>query len=189
MNARTARPLAAALSLTAALAISGCSSSSSTDSSPGSGSASKGSSSSGSSSNASAGAQDAGESAKPKMTVSGGYMPEPVNDKMAGAFMVIKNDSKTADKLVGVTSPLSDDLQVHETKDQKMQQVQSMDVPAGGELKLERGGSHIMFMGLKNKPNVGDKVTVELRFEKADPVKVELDVKERTYNAQNSPAH
>ncbi|MFF2191486.1 copper chaperone PCu(A)C [Streptomyces sp. NPDC058157] len=173
MNARTTRTLAAALSLTAALAISGCSSSSS---------------GSDSSSNASTGAK-AEESAKPKMTVSGAFMPEPVNDKMAGAFMVIKNDSKTADKLLGVTSPLSDDLQVHETKDQKMQQVQSMDVPAGGELNLERGGNHIMFMGLKNKPNVGDKVTVELRFEKADPVKVELDVKERTYNPQNSTAH
>ncbi|MEV7541396.1 copper chaperone PCu(A)C [Streptomyces sp. NPDC089915] len=169
MNARTTRTLAAALSLTAALAISGCSSSSSSDSS--------------------SDAPAAGESAKPKMTVSGAYMPEPVNDKMAGAFMVIKNDSKTADKLLAVTTPLSDDAQVHETKDQKMQQVQSMDVPANGELKLERGGSHIMFMGLKNKPNVGDKVTIELRFEKADPVKVELDVKERTYNPQNSTAH
>lgn len=169
MNARTTRTLAAALSLTAALAISGCSSSSSSDSS--------------------SDAPAAGESAKPKMTVSGAYMPEPVNDKMAGAFMVIKNDSKTADKLLAVTTPLSDDAQVHETKDQKMQQVQSMDVPANGELKLERGGSHIMFMGLKNKPNVGDKITIELRFEKADPVKVELDVKERTYNPQNSTAH
>ncbi|GAA0295738.1 hypothetical protein GCM10010302_38050 [Streptomyces polychromogenes] len=180
MNARTTRTLAAALSLTAALAISGCSSSDAKGSS--------GSSGAESSSNASAGAQ-AGDSAKPKMTVSGAYMPEPVNDKMAGAFMVIKNDSKTADKLLAVTTPLSDDAQVHETKDQKMQQVQSMDVPANGELKLERGGSHIMFMGLKNKPNVGDKVTIELRFEKADPVKVELDVKERTYNPQNSTAH
>ncbi|MGI5444494.1 copper chaperone PCu(A)C [Streptomyces sp. CA-243310] len=161
MNARTTRTLAATLSLTAALAISGCSSDSDTKA----------------------------DGAKPKMTVSGAFMPEPVNDKMAGAFMVIKNDSKTADKLTGVTSPLSDDLQIHETKDQKMQQVASMDVPANGELNLERGGNHVMFMGLKNKPKVGDKVTVELRFEKADPVKVELDVKERTYNAQNSNAH
>ncbi|MFB0628041.1 copper chaperone PCu(A)C [Streptomyces sp. AB3(2024)] len=169
MNTRTTRTLAVALSLTAALAISGCSSSGSSGSS---------------------GSSDtAGESAKPKMTVSGAFMPEPVNDKMAGAFMVIKNDSKTADKLTAVTSPLSDDLQIHETKDQKMQQVQAMDVPANGELKLERGGSHVMFMGLKSTPKVGDKVTVELRFEKADPVKVELDVKERTYNAQNSNAH
>ncbi|MFZ3498840.1 copper chaperone PCu(A)C [Streptomyces sp. 5.8] len=157
MNARTTRTLAAALSLTAALAISGCSSDSES---------------------ASAGA--------PKLTVSGGYMPEPVNDKMAGAFMVIKNDSKTADKLTGATSPLSDDLQVHETKDQKMQQVQSMDVPANGELKLARGGNHVMFMGLKNTPKVGDKVTIELRFEKSGPVKVELDVKERTYKAPAS---
>lgn len=159
MNARTTRTLAAALSLTAALAISGCSSDSGSASASG----------------------DA-----PKITVSGGYMPEPVNDKMAGAFMIIKNDSKTADKLTGATSPLSDDLQIHETKDQKMQQVQSMDLPANGELKLERGGNHVMFMGLKNTPKVGDKVTVELRFEKSGPVKVELDVKERTYKAPTS---
>lgn len=149
MNARTTRTLAAALSLTAALAISGCSG-----------------------------------GTEPKMTVSGAFMPQPVNDKVAGGFMVIKNDSATADKLTGATSSLSDDLQIHETKDQKMQQVQSMDVPANGELKLERGGNHIMFMGLKSNPKIGDKVTVELRFEKAGPVKVELDVKERTYTAQ-----
>ncbi|MFG2618654.1 copper chaperone PCu(A)C [Streptomyces sp. NPDC048507] len=160
MNARTTRTLAAALSLTAALAISGCSSSDSS-----------------------------GASGKPELTVSGAYMPEPVDDKMAGAFMVIENGSKTADKLTAVTSPLSDDLQIHETKDQKMQHVQALDVPANGELRLDRGGNHIMFMGLKNKPKVGDKITVELRFEKAGPVKVDLDVKERTYTAQNSTAH
>ncbi|MER5727592.1 copper chaperone PCu(A)C [Streptomyces sp. NPDC002138] len=160
MNRRTTRTLAAALSLSAALAISGCSSDSGSDSGSGDG--------------------------KPSLSVSGGYMPEPVNDKMAGAFMVIKNDSATADKLTAVTSALSGDVTIHETKDQKMQQVQSLDVPAKGELKLARGGDHVMFMGLKNQPKVGDKVTVELRFEKADPVKVELDVKERTYKPQNA---
>ncbi|RSS76697.1 copper chaperone PCu(A)C [Streptomyces sp. WAC06614] len=172
MNRRTTRTLAAALSLTAALAISGCSS----DSSDGAGTGAGASASAGS---------DAAGAAKPAMTVSGAFMPEPVNDRMAGGFMVVKNASKTADKLTGVTSPLSDDVQIHETKDQKMQQVPSMDVPAGGELKLERGGNHIMFMGLKSQPKVGEKITVELRFEKADPVKVELDVKERTYNPHN----
>ncbi|MFI5984174.1 copper chaperone PCu(A)C [Streptomyces sp. NPDC051555] len=156
MNRRTTRTLAAVLSLSAALAISGCSSDS-----------------------------DAGDG-KPELKVSGGYMPEPIDDKMAGAFMVIKNDSKAADKLTAVTSTLSGDVTIHETKDQKMQQVQALDVPANGALKLARGGDHIMFMGLKNKPKVGDKVTVELRFEKSDPVKVELDVKERTYQPQKT---
>ncbi|MET9695527.1 copper chaperone PCu(A)C [Streptomyces sp. NPDC006529] len=154
MNRRTTRTLAAALSLSAALAISGCSS-------------------------------DSGDG-KPKLSVSGGYMPEPVDAQMAGAFMVIKNGSGTADKLTAVTSDLSGDVTIHETKNQKMQQVKALDVPAKGELKLARGGDHVMFMGLKNQPKVGDKVTVELRFEKADPVKVELDVKERTYNPQNA---
>ncbi|MBT2471976.1 copper chaperone PCu(A)C [Streptomyces sp. ISL-66] len=167
---RTTRTLAVALSLTAALAISGCSSDDK-DAATGSGAATTGS------------------GAEPELTVSGGYMPAPVNDKMAGAFMVIKNGSKTADKLTGVTSPLSDDLQIHETKDQKMQQVRSMDVPANGELKLERGGNHVMFMGLKSTPKVGDKVTVELRFEKSGPLEVELDVKERTYKAPHSSDH
>ncbi|MET9465390.1 copper chaperone PCu(A)C [Streptomyces sp. NPDC006544] len=172
MNTRTTRTLAVALSLTAVLGISACSSDDK-DAAGGSG----------------AGAASADSAGRPELTVSGGYMPEPVNDKMAGAFMVIKNGSKTADKLTGVTSPLSDDLQIHETKDQKMQQVQSMDVPAKGELKLERGGNHVMFMGLKSTPKVGDKVTVELRFEKSGPVTVELDVKERTYQAPNSNDH
>ncbi|MFA7768082.1 copper chaperone PCu(A)C [Streptomyces sp. NPDC048723] len=149
MNARTTRILAVALSLTAALAISGCS----------------------------------GET-KSQMIVKGAFMPQPVNDKMAGGFMVISNPTENADKLTGATSSISDDLQIHETKDQKMQQVQSMDVPADGELRLERGGNHIMFMGLKSTPKVGDKVTVELHFETSDPVKVELEVKDRTYNPQ-----
>ncbi|MFJ3922379.1 copper chaperone PCu(A)C [Streptomyces sp. NPDC090022] len=167
MNRRTTRTLAAALSLTAALAISGCSADSED-------------------SQDSAGSKDAAPTA---MTVTGAFMPEPVNDKMAGGFMVIKNASAAGDKLTGVTSPLSDDVEIHETKNQKMQQVTSMDVPANGELQLERGGNHIMFMGLKSQPKVGEKITVELRFEKADPVKVELDVKERTYNPQQNNAH
>lgn len=66
-----------------------------------------------------------------------------------------------------------------------MQEVASFDIPAGGELDLERGGSHIMFMGLKQKPKQGGKVTIELHFEKADPVKVDLPVKEATYNPKH----
>ncbi|MFJ6939237.1 copper chaperone PCu(A)C [Streptomyces sp. NPDC101132] len=126
-----------------------------------------------------------GSDGKPALSVSGAFMPEPVNGDMAGGFLVVENGSDTADKLTSVTSTLSDDVQIHETKNQKMQQVRSMDVPANGELRLERGGSHMMFMGLKSKPKVGDKVAVELHFEKADPVKVELDVKERTYNPKH----
>lgn len=118
---------------------------------------------------------------KPELKVSGAFMPQPVMD-MAGGFLTITNSSGTADKLTSVTSDISDDVTIHETKNQKMQQVTSFDIPANGELKLERGGSHIMFMELKKQPKQGEKVDIELHFEKSDPIKVTLPVEAPNHN-------
>jgi copper(I)-binding protein len=120
---------------------------------------------------------------KPDLEVSGAYMPQPVMD-MAGGFLTIKNGSDTADKLTSVTSPISDDVTIHESKNQKMQEVKSFDIPANGELKLERGGSHIMFMELKKTPKQGDTVSIELHFEKSDPIKVDVPVEAANHNPQ-----
>ncbi|MFB7913748.1 copper chaperone PCu(A)C [Streptomyces sp. NPDC056061] len=119
--------------------------------------------------------------AAPELKVSGAFMPQPVGD-MAAGFLVIENSGGAADRLTSVTSPLSDDVTIHETKNNVMRMVTSFDVPADGELNLERGGNHIMFMKLKQQPKQGEKVSVELHFEKADPIKVDLPVKETTYN-------
>lgn len=118
---------------------------------------------------------------RPELKVIGGFMPQPVND-MAAGFLVVQNHGTGADRLTSVTSPLSDDVTIHETKNQVMRKVTSFDVPAGGELDLERGGSHIMFAKLKQQPKQGQKVSVELHFEKAGAVKVDLPVKETTHN-------
>ncbi|MFD8015330.1 copper chaperone PCu(A)C [Streptomyces sp. NPDC058955] len=123
------------------------------------------------------------DSGKPELKVSGAYMPQPVMD-MAGGFLTIQNTGGTADKLTSVTSPLSDDVTMHETKNQKMQAVKAFDIPANGELKLARGGNHLMFMELKSKPKQGEKVSVELHFEKADPITVELPVEAPNHNPQ-----
>ncbi|MFF3174248.1 copper chaperone PCu(A)C [Streptomyces sp. NPDC057900] len=118
---------------------------------------------------------------KPELKVTGAFMPQPVSD-MAAAFLVVRNSGGSSDRLTSVTSPLSDDVTIHETKNQAMRMVTSFAVPAGGELDLERGGNHIMFMKLKQQPKQGEKVSVELHFEKADPIKVDLPVKETTHN-------
>ncbi|MFC9795228.1 copper chaperone PCu(A)C [Streptomyces sp. NPDC127584] len=153
MNRRTTA-LSAAVALSAALALTGCSSSS-----------------------------DAAGDGKPALKVSGAFMPQPVMD-MAGGFLTITNDSGTADKLTSVTSGISDDVTIHETKDQKMQEVKSFDIPANGELQLARGGNHIMFMELKKQPKQGEKVGIELHFEKSDPIKVDLPVEAANHNPQ-----
>ncbi|ATW49422.1 copper chaperone PCu(A)C [Streptomyces peucetius] len=119
----------------------------------------------------------------PELKVSGAFMPQPVDD-MAAGFLTVENDGDGADRLTSVTSTISDDVTIHETKNQKMQEVKSFDIPAGGELDLERGGNHIMFMALKQQPKQGDTVSIELHFEKSDPIKVELPVRETTHNPQ-----
>ncbi|MET4925300.1 copper chaperone PCu(A)C [Streptomyces sp. PSRA5] len=118
---------------------------------------------------------------EPRLKVTGAFMPQPVSD-MASGFLTVANSGGAADKLTSVTSDISDDVTIHETKDQKMRQVESFDIPAGGALSLERGGSHLMFMGLKKKLEQGQRISVELHFEKTDPIKVDLPVKETTYN-------
>ncbi|MEU3654870.1 copper chaperone PCu(A)C [Streptomyces sp. NPDC032161] len=118
---------------------------------------------------------------EPELKVTGAFMPQPVDD-MAAGFLVVKNSGGTSDRLTSVTSPLSDDVSMHETKNGAMRMVKSFEVPAGGRLDLERGGNHLMFMKLKEQPKQGDKVSVELHFEKADTIKVDLPVKETTYN-------
>ncbi|MEU1074493.1 MULTISPECIES: copper chaperone PCu(A)C [unclassified Streptomyces] len=132
-----------------------------------------------------AGCSSDSSDAEPDLKIGQAFMPEPLNADMAGGFLVVKNEGKAADKLTKVTSPLADDVTIHETKNQKMREVKSFDVPAGGELDLERGGSHIMFMGLKKKPKQGEKVSIELHFEKAGRVEVDLPVKETTYNPKH----
>ncbi|MET9426293.1 MULTISPECIES: copper chaperone PCu(A)C [unclassified Streptomyces] len=121
---------------------------------------------------------------KPELKVSGAFMPQPVGD-MAAGFLTIGNSGTGADKLTSVTSPLSDDVQIHEVKDQKMKRVASFDIPANGELRLERGGNHLMFMDIKQEPKQGDKVAVELHFERSGPITVDLPVEAANHN----PAH
>lgn len=117
----------------------------------------------------------------PRLEVTGAFMPQPVSD-MAAGFLLVKNSGGTADRLTSVTSSLSDNVSIHETKNNTMRMVTSFEVPAGGELDLERGGNHIMFTELKQQPKRGETVSVELHFEKADPITVDIPVKETTYN-------
>lgn len=117
----------------------------------------------------------------PRLEVTGAFMPQPVSD-MAAGFLLVKNSGGTADRLTSVTSSLSDNVSIHETKNNTMRMVTSFEVPLYGELDLERGGNHIMFTELKQQPKRGETVSVELHFEKADPITVDIPVKETTYN-------
>ncbi|RMI27602.1 copper chaperone PCu(A)C [Streptomyces triticirhizae] len=117
----------------------------------------------------------------PELSVSDAYLPEPVNPEVAGGFLTLRNEGDADDTLVSVTSELTDTVEIHETVDNAMRRVDGLTVPAGGTLRLERGGSHLMFLDPAEPPVEGDTVVVELRFETSEPLRVELPVTSATY--------
>ncbi|WP_081241191.1 copper chaperone PCu(A)C [Streptomyces viridosporus] len=125
------------------------------------------------------GGSGSGEGA-PDLSVGSAYMPQPVSDLAAG-FLTITNEGGAADRLTSVSSDIADRVTVHETVDGSMREVDGLDIPARGNLVLESGGNHLMFEQLKRRPREGQKVSVELRFDRSDPVTVEVPVKAATY--------
>ena len=51
-----------------------------------------------------------------------------------------------------------------------------IELPAGKTVRLEPGGMHVMFIGLKAPLKSGSKVPVTLKFEQAGEVQVEFDI-------------
>jgi copper(I)-binding protein len=100
--------------------------------------------------------------------------------KIAAGYMTIRNASKTADKLLSVTSPAAEKVETHVTvKDGdifRMREVKGYDVPAGGAFELKPGGAHLMLVNVRAPLKEGDKVPLTLRFERAGEVKIELKV-------------
>ena len=102
---------------------------------------------------------------------------------MAGAaFMVIENQGAEDDRLVDAASDIAQKVQLHTHKagaDGMMQMLhvpEGFVIPAGGEHSLQRGGDHVMFMGLNERPGAGESVSVTLTFEKAGEIVVDIPV-------------
>jgi copper(I)-binding protein len=120
--------------------------------------------------------------AKPVLKVSGAYLPQPPMADMAAGYFTITNTGKAADELTGVTSEFTSDVSVQTTTPAgQMQDAASLPIPAGGKLVLSTGGNHLMLMGLKEKPTVGEKVSFALHFAKSSPITVQVPVESATY--------
>jgi copper(I)-binding protein len=90
------------------------------------------------------------------------------------AYMIIKNNGKEADALIGAKADISKVIELHETViDDKgvmhMNPVenQRLEIPAKGEVVLKPGGYHVMFMGLNQQLKPDDTIHLILVFEKS----------------------
>ncbi|MBC3954020.1 MULTISPECIES: copper chaperone PCu(A)C [Pseudomonas] len=95
-----------------------------------------------------------------------------------GAFMRITSSEDS--KLVDVASPVAKTVQIHQMSMKNdvmnMQQVPSIDLPAGKSVVLDANGYHVMFMGLAAQVKEGDQVPLTLTVENAKGVKESIKV-------------
>jgi hypothetical protein len=129
----------------------------------------------------SAAAEDAREFTLGSLTIAGPWARP--TDKMAqtGAiYFVLKNAGAGADRLVSVSTEVAGAAQLHHVVHvdgmMSMRRVPAIDVPAGGETALKPGGYHVMLLDLKSQLTPGREFPLELTFEKAGKVTVQVRV-------------
>lgn len=98
------------------------------------------------------------------------------------AFMSIHNHNDFDDRLVGVGSDAAERAELHthiQDANGVMRMVEIEDgiaLPAGDTVLLERGGLHVMFLGLTEPLAHGDAVEVTLIFETSEPMTLTVPV-------------
>lgn len=97
-------------------------------------------------------------------------------------FMLIDNHGAEEDRLVAAATPAAMRVELHTHEEDAAGVMRMIEVeegfviPAGGERRLERGGDHVMLMGLTDALTEGDVVTLTLTFEREGDVVLEVPV-------------
>lgn len=104
------------------------------------------------------------------------------NAPTGAAFMVIQNTAGTADRLVAASSDIAKRVELHTHIDQgdgimKMTEIEGgVEIAPGATYLMQRGGDHVMFMGLNEALEQGGTVEVTLTFEQAGDVTISIPV-------------
>lgn len=100
---------------------------------------------------------------------------------MSAAYMRILNSGNEPDRLLKVSSDVAMKVEMHMSEMKEgvmtMRPVDSIDVPANGQVELKPGGLHIMLIGINRDLTAGEKVKLTLDFEKAGEIQVEADIR------------
>ena len=109
----------------------------------------------------------------------------PPNAPTVAAYFVIHNAGSTADRLLGVDTPIAESAQLHqhlmEGDVMKMQPVPSVDIAPGATVTFAPMAYHVMLVGLKDRSLLqdGKRFPMNLRFEKAGTVMVDVKVQKQ----------
>lgn len=102
------------------------------------------------------------------------------NAGATAGYLTIHNHSQTDDRLIAVKAEFARKSEIHEMKMvgdvMKMRPLEGgIIIPAGGMALLEKGGNHLMFMGLTEQIKFEEDYQFTLVFEKAGEIIVKAD--------------
>jgi periplasmic copper chaperone A len=126
----------------------------------------------------------AGESRLGNLRVSQAWSrPTPPSASVGVLYFAITNQGGSADRLVAVSSPVADKVELHESHSaggvMQMRAVSGVDCPAGATVQIEPGGLHVMLVGLRRPLIAGTAFTVSLQFRDAGNLKLQVPVESR----------
>lgn len=103
----------------------------------------------------------------------------PIN---TGGYLLISNQGSEPDFLVeAAAGDLSEVVELHtmvmDGDVMRMDQIERIEIPAGGTTELRPGGLHVMFIGLKRGLEPGDSIKLNLSFERSGTIEVDALVR------------
>ncbi|KNX41863.1 hypothetical protein ROTO_15880 [Roseovarius tolerans] len=101
--------------------------------------------------------------------------------KTGAAFMLIENIGDAPDRLIAVKSTAAKKVELHTHREEggvmKMVHVEEgFELGAGETLFLQRGGHHVMFMGLTESFEQGKTIPLTLVFETSGEITLDIPV-------------
>jgi copper(I)-binding protein len=113
--------------------------------------------------------------------------PTPGGVDVSAGYLTIVNDTDTADRLLSASTPRATSADFHAMSMtgpvMQMRSSGPIAIPAHGRVMLAPGGTHLMFNGVTQPFALGETIPVQLTFERAGVVSVELPV------SRSAPGH
>lgn len=90
----------------------------------------------------------------------------PPGQRVAAAFLVLTSKGPEERVVLSLSSPLAGQVEIHRTVERngqvRMEPVEQLVLPAGGQVELLPGGLHVMLMDLQRSLSPGDLVPLRL---------------------------
>ena len=122
--------------------------------------------------------------AQPAIVVSDEWVrATPPGSRMTAGYLTLQNAAAHDITLVSITSPQFERVEIHRTTlvddVARMEKIEALGIPAGGNIELAPGGLHLMLIGLRGALSEGDDVILHLVFDDGWEVEVEAQVRRR----------